>query len=120
MTYLQTATLLALTYLIFSTERHTMSTQDAIDAIVTELAKVKDEVADAQFKLTDQINELKTQLEDAKVEDIDLSGLEAIAKTLDDLNPDPEVSNETEVETTDEALDYAADDAAPVKGDGDR
>ena len=112
--YLQTATLLALTYLIFSTERHTMSTQDAIDAIVTQLAKAKDEILD-------EIAAIQTQLQDANVENqVDLSGLTAIAQALDDINPDAPAEIPTEVETTDEELDYAADGAAPVKGDGDR
>jgi 3'-phosphoadenosine 5'-phosphosulfate (PAPS) 3'-phosphatase len=107
--YLQAATLLGLSYLIFSTERHTMSTQESIDAIVAQLAKAKDEI------LTEVAN-IQAQLDDAQVEEVDLSGLTAIAQALDDLNPEIP----TEVETTDEALDYAADTDAPVKGDGNR
>jgi uncharacterized protein YaaN involved in tellurite resistance len=114
MLFLQAATLLALSYLIFSNERHAMSTQEAIDSIVAQLAKAKDEILD-------EVAAIQTQLQDANVEDqVDLSGLTAIAQALDDINPDAPAEIPAEVETTDEDLDYAADGAAPVKGDGDR
>jgi septal ring factor EnvC (AmiA/AmiB activator) len=111
------ATLAYIAYAINEFERQLMSTQDSIDAIVAQLAKVKDEVAEAKFALTDQINELTTQLEDAKAADqVDLSGLEAIVQTLDDINPDPET---VEVEAEAQPVEDSDDDL-PVKGDGDR
>ena len=101
-----------------------MSTQDVVDALVAQLAKVKDEVTKAKQQaalLTDEIASLRVQLDDAQAADaVDLSGLEAIAQELDDLNADDDTEIPTEAE--DDEDEDEGDDAAvtPIKGGGDR
>ena len=69
--------------------RHLMSTQAAVDAVVAQLAKVKDEIVG-------KIADLNVQIEDAGVADlVDTSELVAAAQALDDIVPDaPEVVEE--------------------------
>lgn len=78
-------------------ERHHMSTQAAINAVVAQLHKAKDELA---TKLEAATLNILGQLTDAGVvEEIDLSALTAIAQQLDDLVPD--TTNEVELVTED-------------------
>jgi len=64
--------------------RHLMSTQDTINAIVTQLGKAKDEIVA-------KIADVQAQLDAASVpaEQVDLSALTAAAQALDDIVPDP-------------------------------
>ena len=69
--------------------RHQMSTQEAINAVVAQLSKAKDEIVT-------KIADLNVQIEDAGVADVvDTSELTAAAQALDDIVPDaPEVVEE--------------------------
>ena len=69
--------------------RHLMSTQETVNAVVAQLAKVKDEIVG-------KIADLNVQIEDAGVADVvDTSELTAAAQALDDIVPDaPEVVEE--------------------------
>lgn len=64
-------------------EAHTMSTQDAINAITAQLGKSKDEIVA-------KIADVQAQLDAASVpaEQVDLSALTAAAQALDDVVPD--------------------------------
>jgi hypothetical protein len=63
-------------------ERDIMSTQEAINAVVAQLAKAKDE-------LVAKIADLNVQIADAGVADVvDTSELTAAAQALDDIVPD--------------------------------
>ena len=77
--------------------RHLMSTQAAVDAVVAQLAKVKDEIVG-------KIADLNVQIEDAGVADlVDTSELVAAAQALDDIVPDaPEVVEEVVSEVVEE------------------
>lgn len=58
--------------------RRTMSeVQDAVDAVVAQIGKAKDEIVAEIAAL------------EAREPSVDLSGLKAAAQALDDLNPDP-------------------------------
>ena len=60
-----------------------MSTQETIDAVVSQLAKAKGEIVS-------KIADLQIQLDDANVADVvDVSELVAAAQALDDIVPDP-------------------------------
>ena len=100
---------------LYTLRKATMTTQDAVDAIVTQLANAKAEILD-------ELAAVQAQLEDAEAADkVDLSGLTAIAQALDDVVPDAPAETPTEVESdeADEVDDDEAD-ALPIKGDGDR
>ena len=64
--------------------RQLMTTQDTINAIVTQLGKAKDEIVA-------KIADVQAQLDAASVpaEQVDLSALTAAAQALDDIVPDP-------------------------------
>ena len=83
-----------------SLERYFMSTQAAIDAVVAQLVKAKDEIVG---KLEEATAGVEAQLVEAGVEDVvDLSALTAIAQQLDDLVPYAVVEETDEVDETDE------------------
>lgn len=85
-------------------ERHHMSTQAAIDAVVAQLVKAKNEIV---TKLTEATADVQEQLSHvAGGEEVDLSALTAIAQQLDDLVPDTAAVEEP----TDEVVDEAADE----------
>ncbi len=72
--------------------RSIMSTQEAVDSVVAQLGKAKGEIVAARDELIAKIVDLQNQL-DAGVpaEQVDLSGLKAVAQSLDDIVPDPVV-----------------------------
>jgi hypothetical protein len=76
-------TLWVVGYLTATIGRLYMSTQESIDAVVSQLGKAKDE-------LLAEIADVKAQLESASVpaEIVDLTALTAAAQALDDLVPD--------------------------------
>ena len=66
-----------------------MSNQDVVDAVTAELGKVRIEITSQADGLRAKIAELQSQV-DAGVpaEQLDLSGLQAAAQSLDDIVPD--------------------------------
>jgi len=81
-------TLWVIAYLTITIGRLNMSTQESIDAIVTQLGKAKDEVVA-------KIADVQAQLDAAGVpaEQVDLTALTAAAQALDDVVADePPVS----------------------------
>ena len=69
--------------------RSIMSTQAAVDSVVAQLGKARGEIVAARDELVAKIVDLQNQL-DAGVpaEQVDLSGLKAVAQSLDDIVPD--------------------------------
>jgi uncharacterized protein YPO0396 len=66
--------------------------QSVVDAVVAQLTKVRDEIVG-------RLAEVESQVVEAGVEDqVDLSGLQAIADALDAIVPDAAVEAEVEVE----------------------
>lgn len=93
--------------------------QGVVDAVVAQLTKVRDEILD-------RLDEVEAQVIEAGVaEQVDLSGLQAIADALDAIVPDAAVEAEVEVEYEglgevefeDFEEDVAVDEA--VEGDED-
>ncbi len=80
-------TLWILAYITHRIERLTMSTQEAIDAVVTKLGAVREEIVA-------KLAEVQAQLDAANVpaEVVDLSALTAAAQALDDIVPDSPVT----------------------------
>lgn len=77
---------------IKKTRRAIMSeVQNAVDAVTARLVKVEGEVVNTRQALLDEIAALREQLG----EGVDLSGLEAVATRLDDLNPDAAEESES-------------------------
>jgi hypothetical protein len=76
-------TLFFLLYQLITLGRSLMSTQDNINAVVTQLGKAKDEIVA-------KIADVQAQLDAANVpaEVVDLSALNAAAQALDDVVPD--------------------------------
>jgi len=69
---------------------HLMSTQDAVNALTAQVAKIQNEVIAARDVLTAKLADVQAQLDAAGVtEQVDLSELEAAVQALDDVNPDP-------------------------------
>jgi len=96
--------------------RSIMSTQAAVDAVVDQLAKAKGEIVAARDELVAKIVDLQNQL-DAGVpaEQVDLSGLKAVAQALDDIVPDavvedPVVEEPVEEPVVDPVVDEVVDD----------
>jgi len=82
----------AMARLIYTLEGFTMSTQDAINAVTSQLVK-------AQREIVNRIAEVQAQLDAAGVaEQIDLSSLTAAAQALDDVVADAEPDVATDVE----------------------
>ena len=106
--------------------RSIMSTQAAVDSVVTQLGKAKGEIVAARDELVAKIVDLQNQL-DAGVppEQVDLSGLKAVAQSLDDIVPDAveepvEEDEDEEVEVpveepvVDPVIEPVTEDDAPV------
>jgi hypothetical protein len=82
----------AMARLIYTLEGFTMSTQDAINAVTSQLVK-------AQREIVNRIAEVQAQLDAAGVaEQIDLSSLTAAAQALDDVVPDGVVEDAPDAE----------------------
>lgn len=87
--FVQAATLV----IVSSIGRHIMSAQEAIDAVVRQLAKAKSEIVAKIVDLNDQIAAAGVQ------DQVDTSELVAAAQSLDDIVPDaPEVTEELPAE----------------------
>jgi hypothetical protein len=91
--------------------------QSVVDAVVGQLGKVRDEILS-------RLSEVQAQVELAGVkEEVDLSGLVAIADALDAIVPDAAVEAEVDVEY--EGLDVEFEDDVevvdePVEGEDDK
>jgi DUF917 family protein len=90
--------------------RSLMSTQAQVDAVVDQLVKARLEIVAAKDQLVAKIVDLQNQL-DAGVpaEQVDLSGLKAVAQTLDDIVPDAVVEEPAEEDEDDEVVVDPAD-----------
>ncbi len=88
-------------------ERNVVSeVQDVVDAVVGQLGKVRDEILS-------RLSEVQAQVDLAGVkEEVDLSGLVAIADALDAIVPDAAVEAEVDVEY--EGLDVEFEDDVEV------
>lgn len=62
--------------------------QQAVDAVVAQLVKSREEILSAQRDLFAQIAAVQVQLDAAKVESVDLTALTVAAQALDDIVPD--------------------------------
>jgi len=96
-------TFLILAFILFAvstTGRHIMSTQAAIDTVVAQLTKARQEIVQARDELLAGIAEVQEQLDNTEApEDVDLTALTAAAQSLDDIVPDaPEVADEQPAE----------------------
>jgi hypothetical protein len=99
-------------------ERNVVSeVQSVVDAVVGQLGKVRDEILS-------RLSEVQAQVDLAGVkEEVDLSGLVAIADALDAIVPDAAVEAEVDVEY--EGLDVEFEDDVevvdePVEGEDDK
>lgn len=92
-TLVTATTITVLTYQLqklHNIERKLDMSQDAIDAITAQLAKVETEVVDTRDNLLAEIKDLKDQIANGvPAPELDLAGLTAVAQRLDDLTPDP-------------------------------
>ncbi len=99
-------------------ERNVVSeVQDVVDAVVGQLGKVRDEIVARLEEVQDQIDAAGVK------EEVDLSGLVAIADALDAIVPDAAVEAEVDVEY--EGLDVEFEDDVevvdePVEGEDDK
>jgi hypothetical protein len=64
--------------------------QQAVDAVVAQLVKSREEILGAQRDLFAQIAAVQVQLDAAQVESVDLTALTVAAQSLDDIVPDVE------------------------------
>jgi seryl-tRNA synthetase len=94
--------------------RSLMSTQAAVDSVVTQLVKARGEIVAAKDQLVAKIVDLQNQL-DAGVpaEDVDLSGLKAVAQSLDDIVPDAVEETEDEDEEVEVPVEEPVVDPVP-------
>jgi hypothetical protein len=67
---------------------HMASQQQAVDAVVEQLVKSREEILGAQRDLFSKIADVQAQLDAADVATVDLSALSAAAQALDDIVPD--------------------------------
>lgn len=92
-TLVTATTITVLTYQLqklHNIERKLDMSQEAIDAITAQLAKVETEVVDTRDNLLAEIKDLKDQIANGvPAPELDLAGLTAVAQRLDDLTPDP-------------------------------
>lgn len=94
---------IGLTLIIQSKLGHVMAKQQqAVDAVVAQLVKSREEILGAQRGLFEKIADVQAQLDSAHVESVDLSALTAVAQSLDDIVPDP--VEETVVEPVEETV----------------
>lgn len=94
--------------------RSLMSTQAAVDTVVAQLGKAKGEIVAARDELVAKIVDLQNQL-DAGVpaEQVDLSGLKAVAQSLDDIVPDAVDETEDEDEEVEVPVEEPVVDPVP-------
>jgi seryl-tRNA synthetase len=94
--------------------RSLMSTQAAVDSVVTQLVKARGEIVAAKDQLVAKIVDLQNQL-DAGVpaEQVDLSGLKAVAQSLDDIVPDAVEETEDEDEEVEVPVEEPVVDPVP-------
>ena len=94
--------------------RSLMSTQAAVDSVVSQLGKAKGEIVAAREELVAKIVDLQNQL-DAGVpaEQVDLSGLKAVAQSLDDIVPDAVEETEDEDEEVEVPVEEPVVDPVP-------
>ena len=99
--FFHAAILLALgfiSYVNFEYGKAIMSTQQAVDAVVAQLSKAKEEILS-------KVADLNAQIEDAGVADVvDTSELTAVAQALDDIVPD-EVSDDVASDTVEDTVE---------------
>jgi hypothetical protein len=82
--------------------RSLMSTQETVDQLTAQVAKIHLEVTVAKDQLTAQLADVLAQLEAAgAVEKVDVSGLQAAIQKLDDINPDPVVDEPVDADPVD-------------------
>lgn len=109
--FFHAVTLAALSFAIYqltAVGKAIMSTQDQVDALTTQVAKVQAEVVAAKDVLVAQVVALQDQLANAGVaEQVDLSGLQAAVQALDDINPDPVVEDVAEEPVVEEPVQDA-------------
>ena len=103
MTHLFDATILAaLAFIILElvlVGRCVMATQADVDKLTEQVIKIGVEVKDAHAVLVSELADVKAQLAAAGVtETVDLTGLAAAIQNVDDINPDPVVEPEPEVD----------------------
>jgi hypothetical protein len=108
-------TFLILAFILFAvstTGRHIMSTQAAIDTVVAQLTKARQEIVQARDELLAGIAEVQEQLDNTEApEDVDLTALTAAAQSLDDIVPDaPEVGDDQPAEVEAPPADDDDDD----------
>jgi len=111
------AMLAALSFAIFQLTlqgRSIMSTQAAVDSVVAQLGKAKGEIVAAREELVAKIVDLQNQL-DAGVpaEQVDLSGLKAVAQSLDDIVPDAVEETDDEDEDVEVPVEEPVVDPVP-------
>lgn len=111
--FFDAAILAALAFVIYQQTQHErflmMTTQEAVDKVVSVLEKARTEILAARDALNAKIVDLQGQVDAAGVaEQVDLSDLTAVAQSLDDIVPD------VPVETPD---DVAADTTVDVPAD---
>ena len=94
--------------------RSIMSTQAAVDSVVAQLGKAKGEIVAARDELVAKIVDLQNQL-DAGVpaEQVDLSGLKAVAQSLDDIVPDAVEETDDEDEEVEVPVEEPVVDPVP-------
>jgi seryl-tRNA synthetase len=94
--------------------RSLMSTQAAVDSVVTQLVKARGEIVAAKDQLVAKIVDLQNQL-DAGVpaEQVDLSGLKAVAQSLDDIVPDAVEETDDEDEEVEVPVEEPVVDPVP-------
>ena len=94
--------------------RSLMSTQAAVDSVVSQLGKAKGEIVAAREELVAKIVDLQNQL-DAGVpaEQVDLSGLKAVAQSLDDIVPDAVEETDDEDEEVEVPVEEPVVDPVP-------
>jgi cell division protein FtsB len=93
MTYaFHTITFAILAFTLFTAAHHgkaLMSTQETVDQVIAQLKKARAEIVAARDALNANITDLQNQLTAAGVaEQVDLTELQNVAQTLDELNPD--------------------------------
>lgn len=119
--FFHAATLAVLSFVIYqlvTVGRQLMSTQQTIDTVVGQLVKARTEIVAAKDALVAKIVDLQNQIDaGVPVEEIDLSGLQEVAQSLDDINPDPVVEIPVEEPPVEEPVEVPVEEvpAEPVQ-----
>ena len=110
--FFDAAILAALAFVIYQQTQHgrfLMTTQEAVDKVVSVLEKARTEILAARDALNAKIVDLQGQVDAAGVaEQVDLSDLTAVAQSLDDIVPDVPVET-PDVPPADTPVDVPAD-----------